>query len=63
MVAYGLCDGRYVEVTRAEPGQRFHLTEPFVVDVDLADLASRTRPVDGSPAQREPPPPETPTGN
>ena len=42
--AYRLRDDRYVEVTRAEPGQRLRLVEPFGVSVDLADLASRTRP-------------------
>lgn len=39
-----LRDDRYVEITRAEPGQRLRLVEPFGVSVDLADLASRTRP-------------------
>jgi Uma2 family endonuclease len=43
-VAYRLRRGRYVEVTRAEPGARLRLSRPFALDVDLAELAARTRP-------------------
>lgn len=44
VVAYRLRAGRYVEVARVEPGERLRLTEPFPVDLDLAELASRVRP-------------------
>jgi hypothetical protein len=43
-VAYRLRRGRYAEVTRAEPGERLRLTRPFGLDVDLGELAARTRP-------------------
>lgn len=43
-VAYRLRAGRYVAVARARPGDRLRLSEPFPVDVDLAELASRTGP-------------------
>ena len=45
-IAFRLRDTRYVEATRAERGQRLQLSEPFGVDVDLGELASRTRPTD-----------------
>ncbi|HVE95540.1 MAG TPA: Uma2 family endonuclease [Pseudonocardiaceae bacterium] len=43
-VAFGLRRGRYVPVRRVEPGERLRLDEPFAVDVDLAALATATRP-------------------
>ncbi len=43
-VVFGLRRGRYVEIRRVDPGERLCLDEPFGVDVDLAVLASATRP-------------------
>ncbi len=43
-VAYVLRAGCYAEAARACTGERLLLTEPFDVDVELAELASRTRP-------------------
>jgi Uma2 family endonuclease len=43
-VAFGLRQGCYVPVQRVDPGQRLRLDEPFDVDVDLAALATATRP-------------------
>lgn len=43
-VAYRLADGRYVEYARSEVGERLVLADPFVLDVDLAALATATRP-------------------
>ncbi len=43
-VAFGLRRGRYVPVRRVDPGERLRLDEPFHVDVDLAALATATRP-------------------
>jgi len=43
-VAYRLRGERYEEVRRVEPGQILSLTEPFAAELDLADLAARTRP-------------------
>jgi Uma2 family endonuclease len=43
-VVYRLRRGRYAEVTRAEAGERLRLTRPFALDVDLGELAARTRP-------------------
>ena len=36
--AYGLEQGRYVEVGAARPGERLTLNEPFAVSIDPADL-------------------------
>lgn len=36
--------GRYVEVTSSSSGQLLRLAQPFPVDLDLAELASATRP-------------------
>jgi Uma2 family endonuclease len=43
-VVFGLRGGRYVPVRRVDPGERLRLDEPFDVDVDLAALATATRP-------------------
>jgi Uma2 family endonuclease len=43
-VAYRLRRGRYAEVTRVESGERLRLTRPFALEVDLGELAARTRP-------------------
>ncbi len=43
-VAYRLQRNHYVEVARADPGQPLVLTEPFLVTLDLAALATATRP-------------------
>lgn len=43
-VAYRLVDGRYVEYARSGVGERLVLADPFVLDVDLAVLATATRP-------------------
>ncbi len=43
-VAYRLVDGRYVEYAAVAAGERLVLTEPFALDVDLAALATVTRP-------------------
>jgi Uma2 family endonuclease len=42
--AYRLQRGRYVEVTSSSPGQLLCLARPFRVDLDLAELATATRP-------------------
>lgn len=42
-VAYGLDEGCYGELARAEPGERLRLVAPFALEVDLAELATRTR--------------------
>lgn len=42
--AYRLRRGHYVEVASSKSGQVLRLTEPFGVDLDLADLAAATRP-------------------
>ncbi|MGH3684269.1 MAG: Uma2 family endonuclease [Pseudonocardiaceae bacterium] len=42
--AYQLQRGHYVEVTSSRPGQLLRLTQPFPVDLDLAQLAAATRP-------------------
>ncbi|MGH3829883.1 MAG: Uma2 family endonuclease [Pseudonocardiaceae bacterium] len=47
-VAYRLRRGRYAEVASSSPGQRLCLAQPFPVDLDLAELATATRPLDGS---------------
>ncbi|MGH3851896.1 MAG: Uma2 family endonuclease [Pseudonocardiaceae bacterium] len=47
-VAYRLRRGRYAEVVSSSPGQRLCLAEPFPVDLDLAELATATRPLDSS---------------
>lgn len=46
-VVYRLRGERYVEVSRADPGQALTLVEPFAVALDLGDLAARTRPPAG----------------
>jgi Uma2 family endonuclease len=43
-VAYQLQHDRYTEVASSTPGQPLHLAEPFAVDLDLAELATATRP-------------------
>ena len=43
-VGYELRDGRYVEVVRADPGERLRLASPFPVDVDLGELFAADRP-------------------
>lgn len=43
-ITYRLRGGRYIEFARAGSGERLRLTEPFVIDVDLAELVCRTRP-------------------
>ncbi|MGH3899526.1 MAG: Uma2 family endonuclease [Pseudonocardiaceae bacterium] len=43
-VVFGLRRGRYLPVRRVGPGERLRLDEPFGVDVDLAALATATRP-------------------
>ncbi len=43
-VAYRLRAERYEEVARAAPGEVLTLVEPFPMELDLADLAARTRP-------------------
>jgi Uma2 family endonuclease len=43
-VAYRLHRGHYVEVTSSRPGQILCLTEPFPVELDLAELVTATRP-------------------
>lgn len=42
-VVFGLRRGRYAPVRRVGPGERLRL-DPFTVDVDLAALATATRP-------------------
>lgn len=42
--AYQLQRGHYVEVAASRPGQLLRLTQPFPVDLDLAQLADATRP-------------------
>lgn len=44
--AYRLVHGRYVEVTRAGPGQVLELAEPVFVTLELSALVTRTRPAD-----------------
>lgn len=46
-VAYRLDGERYVEVGHSAPGEILTLVEPFPVELDLADLAARTRPAAG----------------
>lgn len=41
---FGLRRGRYASVRQVGPGERLRLDEPFGVDVDLAALATATRP-------------------
>jgi putative restriction endonuclease len=43
-VAYRLQRGHYVQVASSRPGQVLGLTEPFPVDLDLAELTAATRP-------------------
>ncbi|MGH8967165.1 MAG: Uma2 family endonuclease, partial [Actinomycetes bacterium] len=43
-VVFGLRRDRYVPVRRVGEGERLWLDEPFGVDVDLAALATATRP-------------------
>jgi Uma2 family endonuclease len=43
-IVFRLRRGRYVPVRRVDPGQRLRLEKPFDVDVDLAALATATRP-------------------
>ncbi len=43
-VAFELHQGRYVPLQRVNPDQRLQIDEPFKVDVDLAALATATRP-------------------
>jgi Uma2 family endonuclease len=43
-VAYRCERGHYVEVASSAPGQLMRLTEPFPVEIDLAELAAATRP-------------------
>ncbi|MGH3982360.1 MAG: Uma2 family endonuclease [Pseudonocardiaceae bacterium] len=43
-VAYRLQRGHYVAVASSGPTQPLCLTEPFAVDLDLAELAAATRP-------------------
>lgn len=43
-VLFGLCRGRYAPMRRVGPGKRLRLDDPFTVDVDLAALATATRP-------------------
>ncbi|MGH3856624.1 MAG: Uma2 family endonuclease [Pseudonocardiaceae bacterium] len=43
-VVFGLRRGCYAPVWRAGPGERLRLDDPFTVDVDLAALATATRP-------------------
>lgn len=50
-IAYRLHDGHYVEVARAGRWERLRLAEPFPIDVDLAELAARTRPDEPDPAE------------
>lgn len=45
--AYRRVDGRYVEAVHAAPRERLRLTEPFDVDVDLAELLAAERPPRG----------------
>ncbi len=42
--AFELRGGRYVPVRRVDPGERLRLDKPFHIDVDLAALATATRP-------------------
>ena len=43
-VVYRLRGGHYVAIGSSGPGQPLCLTEPFPVDLDLAELAAATRP-------------------
>ncbi|PZS37264.1 MAG: Uma2 family endonuclease [Pseudonocardiales bacterium] len=43
-VAYQCQQGRYAQVGSSRPGQLMRLTEPFPVELDLAELAAATRP-------------------
>jgi Uma2 family endonuclease len=43
-VVFGLGQRHYLPLQRTEPGDRLRLEEPFGVDVDLAALATATRP-------------------
>ncbi len=43
-VAYRLQRGRYAEVASSAPGATLRLTDPFPVELDLAELAAATRP-------------------
>ncbi|MGH3615225.1 MAG: hypothetical protein ACRDRK_22045 [Pseudonocardia sp.] len=43
-ITYRLRGGRYIEFARAGSGERLRLTEPFVIDVGLAELVCWTRP-------------------
>jgi Uma2 family endonuclease len=43
-VVFGLRQRHYLPLQRTEPGDRLRLDEPFGVDVDLAALATATRP-------------------
>ncbi|MGH3766497.1 MAG: Uma2 family endonuclease [Pseudonocardiaceae bacterium] len=43
-VAYRSQRGHYVEVASSAPGQVMRLSEPFPVELDLAELAAATRP-------------------
>lgn len=42
--AFQLDDGRYISVAHAAPGERLRLGSPFPLEVDLATLATATRP-------------------
>ncbi|MGH3831110.1 MAG: hypothetical protein ACRDRS_11790 [Pseudonocardiaceae bacterium] len=43
-VVFGLRRGRYAPVRRVGPGERLRLDDPCAVDVDLAAVATATRP-------------------
>jgi hypothetical protein len=43
-VAHRSQRGRYVEIASSTAGQLVRLTEPYPVEVDLAELATATRP-------------------
>ncbi len=47
-VALRLRRSRYASVRRVEAGERLRLDEPFGVDIDLAALATATRPLNSS---------------
>lgn len=47
-VAYRSERGHYVQVASARPGRLLRLTEPFPVELDLAELAAATRPPAGT---------------
>jgi Uma2 family endonuclease len=43
-MVYRLQRGRYVEITSSSSGQLLCLAQPFLVDLDLAELTTATRP-------------------